>query len=118
MKNLDARTWAGIVDLINEMMQNDNDVLKDCCLSYHVIDELCLLAKQHVADPMMLSSALNGLNVVLRDEQMLNRFVEGIVEQLSKVTPLLQYLGGKKYASLFQRAEKQMEDMRGDKAST
>eukprot|EP00746_Dinoflagellata_sp_MGD_P068904 gnl/MRDRNA2_/MRDRNA2_28286_c0_seq1.p1 gnl/MRDRNA2_/MRDRNA2_28286_c0~~gnl/MRDRNA2_/MRDRNA2_28286_c0_seq1.p1 ORF type:complete len:1337 (+),score=272.29 gnl/MRDRNA2_/MRDRNA2_28286_c0_seq1:487-4011(+) len=62
--------------------------------------------KFHVADPMLLASSLRAIRVVLGNIEMREEFIREIVDDLGRMTPLLPYLGNKKYDPLYNLAEK------------
>jgi hypothetical protein len=73
-------------------------------LRYHLVREVCDVIKQHTPDPRVLAASVTCLTLILYEDTMCTKYIRQIADQLGNVTPLLQYLGGKKYASLYHRA--------------
>eukprot|EP00928_Gymnodinium_smaydae_P067752 TRINITY_DN5075_c2_g1_i1.p1 TRINITY_DN5075_c2_g1~~TRINITY_DN5075_c2_g1_i1.p1 ORF type:complete len:1545 (-),score=431.35 TRINITY_DN5075_c2_g1_i1:77-4177(-) len=100
----EARTLATMLNLVTTMMQKRVDILRDCCGPYKLDEFCCAILKTFPADPMVLAAACEALTVALRDPPTCASCIGSVVDELAKVRPLLQFLGGKKYPDLYRRS--------------
>ncbi|CAD7922663.1 unnamed protein product [Amoebophrya sp. A120] len=106
MPGVDCKTAAEILKFLTTVMRKDVKILIDCATSYHVVKELCEIIRIQIADPYMLTEACNMLTLILYHNAVRMDYIRYVAESLSNVTPLLQYLGGKKYNQMYARIEK------------
>eukprot|EP00439_Symbiodinium_sp_Y106_P016938 s5803_g2.t1 len=111
---LPARTIACICHFVSAMMQRSNASLQECCDPICFQDVLCQLLRSHLVDPLILEAVTKTLRTMLEDPKVYKKQAIRVVEDLRKVTPLLQFLGGKKYPDLYRMALKYSEDQSRD----
>jgi len=99
-----CRTMAALFVLIGNLMKGSDATLKECVRSYHVMEEFYAVTRLH-PDPLLLTRALDGILIVLSKDDMRKTVLDDVVEALGKVTPQLQFLGGRKYREAFVAAE-------------
>ncbi|CAE7250110.1 inlI [Symbiodinium pilosum] len=107
---LPARTIACICQFVSAMMTRSNASLQECCDPICFQDVLCQLLRSHLVDPLILEAVTKTLRTMLEDPKVYKKQAIKVVEDLRKVTPLLQFLGGKKYPDLYKMALKYSED--------
>eukprot|EP00746_Dinoflagellata_sp_MGD_P070651 gnl/MRDRNA2_/MRDRNA2_28897_c0_seq1.p1 gnl/MRDRNA2_/MRDRNA2_28897_c0~~gnl/MRDRNA2_/MRDRNA2_28897_c0_seq1.p1 ORF type:complete len:1753 (+),score=324.55 gnl/MRDRNA2_/MRDRNA2_28897_c0_seq1:228-5486(+) len=110
MNVVELRTCSHLIDAITEMMKFSDDVLKESLLSYKLLGLVMRAPKAHVADPMLLAASLKAVRVVIENEEMREEYLRDIVEDLGRMTPLLPYLGNKKYDQCYNLAERHRKD--------
>jgi hypothetical protein len=87
------------------MCAQSDALLRDCCDAYHVLEIYLDVVKQHVMDPLMLTEGIRGLILALGDESLRTKYLPRVIEDLSKTSPLLQYLEErKKFQDLYRQA--------------
>jgi len=101
---LEARTIASICHFASAIMKRSPEVLHECCDPICLHDVLCQLLRAHVVDPMIMEAVTQTLRVMLEDPKVYHKQAIKVVEDLRKVTPLLQFLGQKKYPELYKLA--------------
>mmetsp|Transcript_21913 Transcript_21913/g.50031 ORF Transcript_21913/g.50031 Transcript_21913/m.50031 type:complete len:1835 (+) Transcript_21913:112-5616(+) len=106
-------TWSEIVRTLTALMERRRDVLHDACRAFKYVMEIGENMQEFVVDPLVLASACEGLTVILRDAELFTDFGADVVRDLSGVTPLLLYLGGDKYAGLWDKAQRQIARRKG-----
>ncbi|CAE7240182.1 inlI [Symbiodinium sp. CCMP2456] len=111
---LPARTIACICHFVSAMMQRSNASLQECCDPICFQDVLCQLLRSHLVDPLILEAVTKTLRTMLEDPKVYKKQAIRVVEDLRKVTPLLQFLGGKKYPDLYRMALKYSDDQSRD----
>lgn len=100
----EATTLSRILDFLCTFMAKSDQVLMDCCKSYRFVEFVCQLLKKHTLDPYILKSACDCVTTILSNGDAYQEHADFIVEELGKVTPLLEFLGGRKYDDLVKRA--------------
>ncbi|CAJ1351610.1 unnamed protein product, partial [Effrenium voratum] len=107
---LAAKTIASICHFVSAIMKRSNVALQECCDPICLHDVLCQLLRSHVVDPLIMEAVTQTLRVMLEDPKVYKKQGIKVVEDLRKVTPLLQFLGGKKYPELYKLAMKHNEE--------
>ncbi|CAK8989138.1 unnamed protein product [Durusdinium trenchii] len=103
---LEAKTIASICHFASAIMKRSTDALHECCDPICLHDVLCQLLRFHVVDPIIMEAVTRSLRVMLEDPRVYKKQAIKVVEDLRKVTPLLQFLGQKKYPELYKLALK------------
>lgn len=95
-----ARMVSRIVRFIATMMKKNEQVLLDCCKSYHFTDYLCQLLKD-TSDPMVLAEGCRCLLVVFKNDHIYKHQAPAVVQELSRLTQFLKFLGAERYREIF-----------------
>eukprot|EP00929_Paragymnodinium_shiwhaense_P058630 TRINITY_DN29370_c1_g1_i2.p1 TRINITY_DN29370_c1_g1~~TRINITY_DN29370_c1_g1_i2.p1 ORF type:complete len:2068 (+),score=611.52 TRINITY_DN29370_c1_g1_i2:450-6206(+) len=104
----EATAMSGLMQFLQVLLARRVEVLQECCSAYHLIDLLISIMKQHYIDPLVLASTCRVLTICLQDDNTHRQFGSGVVEELGKLVPLLDFLGGKKYPDLYLRSLRHM----------
>ncbi|CBZ50107.1 hypothetical protein NCLIV_005830 [Neospora caninum Liverpool] len=100
----EAKLCYGLMMGVYGMMKNNPEAMKECCEHYHLADLLLPALKEGTANPLILAASATGMRVILEDATQRGQLLRYVTEEMHHLVPLLQYLGGSRYAAICDQA--------------
>ncbi|CRH00280.1 conserved Plasmodium protein, unknown function [Plasmodium relictum] len=90
-----------IIYILNNICKFNEKSLLELCNTYHFVDMLLICIKMELGNPYLLSASLDGLLVVLKNQETYKSNIEYILNNTNNLKILLPFLFGHKYNNIF-----------------